>query len=205
MNLHYGCGLIATDGWFNCDASPTLRLQRLPLVGALFRRLVSPVFPSAVQYGNIVTGLELKAESCDAIYCCHVLEHLSFEESRAALRNTCRYLKPGGLFRCVLPDLEQQIETYRADPKPSAAPEFLSYTFLGRKIRPRGVVAHLREMFGNSHHLWMWDYKALAAELQNVGFREIRRCQFGDSSNKAFTAVENPGRFDWAVAIECSK
>jgi hypothetical protein len=205
MNLQYGCGLNDATGWLNCDASPTLRLQRLPLMGVFFRKLLSPVFPSLVEYGDIVKGLKLSANYCDAIYCCHVLEHLSLEDCRSALRNTYLYLKPGGTFRCVLPDFEKQVATYLADSSPSAAPEFLTYTFLGRKSRPKGLAGIVREAFGNSHHLWMWDCKALANELAAVGFRGIRRCEFGDSKNLAFQAVENPGRYEWALAIECTK
>jgi hypothetical protein len=51
----------------------------------------------------------------------------------------------------------------------------------------------------------MWDYKALAAELEAAGFRNIRRCQFGDSGNPVFQTIENPGRFEWALAVECTK
>ncbi|MCI5142460.1 MAG: methyltransferase type 11, partial [Candidatus Electrothrix sp. ATG1] len=29
--IHYGCGLSAPESWLNFDASPTLRLQRIPL------------------------------------------------------------------------------------------------------------------------------------------------------------------------------
>jgi methyltransferase family protein len=205
MNLHYGCGLLEAPGWYNCDASPTLRLQRLPLVGLAFRKCLQPTFPRTIQYGNIVKGLRLSPDSCDAIYCCHVLEHLSLEDCRSALRNTNLYLKPGGTFRCVLPDFEQQIAAYLADSTPNAAQEFLTYTFLGRKARPKGFTAILRDYVGNSHHLWMWDYKALAAELEPAGFHGIRRCEFGDSKNPSFHAVENGDRFRWALAIECTK
>jgi SAM-dependent methyltransferase len=205
VNLHYGCGLVAAKGWFNCDASPTLRLQRLPLVGHIFGKCLSPKFPEPVQYGDIVKGLPLPANSCAAVYCCHVLEHLSLEDCRTALCNTNRYLKPGGLFRCVQPDFEQQVATYLGDPKPTALQEFLKYTFLGRKTRPKNLKAVLRDYLGNSHHLWMWDYKGLAAELEAAGFRNIRRCQFGDSCDPAFEAVEIRPRYEWALAIECTK
>jgi len=51
----------------------------------------------------------------------------------------------------------------------------------------------------------MWDFKSLSAELAAAGFREIRRCEFGDSRDPAFKSVENRPRFDWALAIECTK
>jgi SAM-dependent methyltransferase len=205
VNLHYGCGLAVAEGWYNCDASPTLRLQRLPILGTVARHLLKPVFPSGVEYGNIAAGLKIEENSCAAIYCCHVLEHLSLEDARSALRNTYRYLRPGGLFRLVVPDFEQQVAGYIANKDPNALPNFLTYTHLGRTTRAKQPVALIREFFGNSYHLWMWDYKSLAKELSGAGFREIRRCYFGDSRNPAFLSVEHQGRFEWALAIECTK
>ncbi|HEX6859864.1 MAG TPA: hypothetical protein VF138_06660, partial [Caulobacteraceae bacterium] len=58
LYVQYGCGLSAPDGWLNFDASPTLRLQRLPLVGRLLTR-GRVRFPEAVRYGDITRGLPL--------------------------------------------------------------------------------------------------------------------------------------------------
>lgn len=205
MNLHYGCGLDTGDGWYNCDASPTLRLQRLPLIGWVFKKWLKPRFPDAVHYGDIVRGMNLPPDSCEAIFCSHILEHLALEDFRTALRNTHRYLKPGGLCRLLVPDFEQYVATYHADPNPEALSNFLRYSYLGRDKRTNGLLGFIREYMGNSHHLWMWDEKGMIAELQQAGFTNIRRCQAGDSANKAFLAVENPERFVAGLAIECSK
>ena len=205
MNLHYGCGLEAAADWLNYDASPTLRLQRLPVVGVVLSRFLSPRFPKPIQYGDIVRGISIPSESCDAIYCSHVLEHLSLEDLRVALRNTFTYLKAEGTFRLVLPDFEQQVAAYQSNPDAMAISNFMGYTFLGRKARPRGFVMFLKEYWGNDHHLWAWDYKGLAHELQEAGFRGLRRCACGDARNPIFSKVENPERFKGALAIECTK
>src|SRR5436190_15654568 len=107
MKLHYGCGLCETPGWYNCDGSPTLWLQRLPVLGAGFRKWLAPRFPLGVHYGDIVSGLQIPPNTCEAVYCCHVLEHLAVDDLRKALRNTFTYLKPEGIFRAILPDFEQ--------------------------------------------------------------------------------------------------
>ena len=96
MYIQYGCGLSAPENWKNFDSSPTLRLQKVPLLGKLVNK--TP-FPSKVIYGDIVKGLPgIKDNSCDGVYCSHVLEHLSLEDFRIALRNTLNILKPGGYF-----------------------------------------------------------------------------------------------------------
>lgn len=205
MRIHYGCGLDEAAGWANFDASPTLWLQRLPLAGPAFRKWMPPLFPAGVQYGDIIRGLPIRPASCEAIYCCHVLEHLALEDFQLALRNTNKYLKTGGIFRLVVPDFEQLVAVYLANPEPAALSNFLSYTYLGRKTRPKGVVGILREYFENSHHLWMWDYKGMESELRAAGFRGVRRCQLGDAANPAFHALENPARFECSLAVECTK
>ena len=45
-------------------------------------------------------------------------------------------------------------------------------------------------MLGNSKHLWMWDYYSLSEELREVGFLDIRRCEFNDSSDEMFLKVD---------------
>ncbi len=93
--LQYGCGWSAPKGWRNFDASPTLRFERLPLIGRLYTRN-SQRFPENVEYGDIVKGLPVAEESFHGVYCSHVLEHLSLADFRTALINTWRILKGGG-------------------------------------------------------------------------------------------------------------
>ncbi len=202
--VQYGCGLSAPEGWLNFDASPTLRFERIPLVGALYTRNKAR-FPKEVRYGDIVKGLPLPEGSCHAVYCSHVLEHLALEDCRAALRNTYRILEPGGTFRLVLPDLRAGIENYLKNGTPDAAHQFIRDTHLGDERRRRGVRGLLVAWLSNSKHLWMWDYEALAHELESAGFVDVRRAQFGDSPDPAFSAVEARNRWDDCLGIECRK
>lgn len=207
-NVQYGCGLTAPPGWVNFDVSPTLRLQRLPLVGGFFKR--GPiVFPDEVRYGDIVTGLPLPDDSADAVYASHVLEHLSYGDFWVALRNTHRLMKPGGLFRLVVPDLEMRARKYikqLEDGSVDANSWFMETSHLGTRSRSRGAVGLARSFFGNSAHLWMWDENSMRAALEKSGFVNVRRCQFNDSKNESFRLVEEVGRFhDAGAAIdECA-
>lgn len=208
LYVQYGCGLSAPDGWRNFDASPTLRIQKIPLVGVpLVKSRV--VFPKSVLYGDIVKGLPgIENNSCDGIYCSHVLEHLSLRDFRTALNNTYRYLKPGGIFRCVVPDLECSARSYveGLDKKDeNAAHLFFQETLLGQPARLRGFKNLIIGMLGGAHYLWMWDQYSLSKELRDVGFTSIRNCTFNDSKDLNFTKVESEGRFRRAVAIECAK
>jgi SAM-dependent methyltransferase len=202
IRVQYGCGLSAPDGWLNYDCSPTLRLQRLPLIGGCMSICVKPVFPKAVRYGDIVKGLPLPPGSADLVYCSHVLEHLPVHDLRQALLNTRSCMRAGGIFRLVLPDLRALAEAYVSDPSPDSAPRFMRDTYLGHNTRHRGLMGLLRAGFGNSQHLWMWDFSSLSAELAAAGFKDVRRASFGDAVDSAFAAVEELHRWDGQLGME---
>jgi predicted SAM-dependent methyltransferase len=204
MYVQYGCGLCAPSSWRNYDASPTLRIQRLPIIGGFLTKR-DVVFPDNVEYGDIVSGMPLPGGSCQGIYCSHVLEHLSLNDLRKALRETHRILADGGLFRLVVPDLEHLAQTYLESQSTNAAIEFMRASLLGKEERKRSIRAFAREWFGNSQHLWLWDYKSLRQELAQVGFCEIRRAQLGDSVDPRFHEVEEAGRWDSALGMECRR
>jgi hypothetical protein len=205
--LQYGCGFSSNpEEWINFDASPTLWLQRIPLFGHLFKRIVKPLFPDGVQFGDIVKGLPVKGNSCSLIYCSHVLEHLSYFDFKVALKNTFSLLVPGGVFRLVMPDLEYYIERYiKTDQDPHAAMDFMKDSLLGVENRDKSIPGLLRKQFGNSSHLWLWDYKSTKLELETIGFINIRKAFFGDSQEKPFVQIENAERWNNCLGIECKK
>jgi predicted SAM-dependent methyltransferase len=204
--VQYGCGYSNPHNWINYDASPTLKLERIPILGKLIKKN-DERFPSNILYGDIVKGLPEKENSCDGIYCSHVLEHLSLIDFRLAITNTYKILKVGGVFRCVLPDLKAAVDRYIANYENSnnGSILFMEETMLGVNQRNKSIFGILTNYFGNSKHLWMWDYKSLAYELEKVGFKNIRECKFNDSSDNAFIDVEEESRFYSAVSIECIK
>jgi SAM-dependent methyltransferase len=202
--VQYGCGLCAPAGWENFDASPTLRFERVPIVGRLYNKNAHR-FPANARYGDIVRGLPVEPESCDGIYCSHVLEHLSLEDAGRALTHTHRYLRKGGRFRLVVPDLQRLAGDYLASTSSDAAHRFMESSYLGRKRRPRGLAAFVQDWMGNSVHLWMWDERAMTETLREHGFTAIRRCSLGDSADPRFKDVEDAERFEGCLAIECRK
>jgi SAM-dependent methyltransferase len=195
--LQYGCGQSCPNGWINFDASPTLRLQRLPVIGRLFKRGTT-VFPASVRFGDIVHGLPIADGSVHGIYASHVLEHLSYADFWKALDHTFRLLRPGGIFRLVVPDLKSRTQKY-LDRLESGQIEanswFMRATRLGSESSSRRALELARGLIGRSAHLWMWDEASLATALDKTGFINTRRCQFGDCKDEKFRLVEDAGRF----------
>jgi hypothetical protein len=184
----------------NFDNSPTLRIERIPIVGSILGRLSGngQRFPAAVLYGDICKGLPIKDGTVKGAYASHVLEHLSLEDFRTALANTRRMLAPGGVFRLIVPDLEARARLYlRAieEKSPDAASCFMRAAHLGDESTSRTLLQRARRMFGGSAHLWMWDQYAIAAELERSGFEKIRRCDFGDSSDPCLRGLRTLADF----------
>jgi Methyltransferase domain len=201
--IQFGCGLCAPPGWRNFDVSPTLRLQRLPLIGSRLHGKNLPFFPVNAEYGDIVQGLPVPVNSCRAVYSSHVLEHLALDDLRTSLKNIYSYLQDGGVFRFVVPDLEILARTYLTSPEPDASLVFMEQGCLGKRTRPRTLRALVRDRVGNSSHLWMWDFKSMSAELRTVGFRRIRRAELGDSADPRFADVEEADRWKDCLGMEC--
>lgn len=156
------------------------------------------VFPRLTRYGDIVKGLPIPDRSADGIYASHVLEHLSLDEFWIALRNTFRLLKPGGIFRLVVPDLESRARQYLAKLENGDAEAnswFMRTGMNGVEHRNNSLETWARSIFGNTAHLWMWDERSMTAALEKMGYTEIRRCRFNDSRDDAFRQVEERERF----------
>jgi hypothetical protein len=77
------------------------------------------------------------------------------------------------------------------------------YDAHGLEPRPGGLRAPIVNGLGNSRHLWMWDYKALGAELEDAGFVGTRRALCGDSTDPRFADVEEQDRWDACLGVEC--
>ncbi|MFN0085605.1 MAG: class I SAM-dependent methyltransferase [Blastocatellia bacterium] len=83
--VNIGCGPVFHPDWINLD-------------------LVSR--STDVVEHDLTRGLPFEAGTVDACYSSHVLEHLRPEEARFFLEEQRRVLKPGGILRVVVPDLE---------------------------------------------------------------------------------------------------
>jgi SAM-dependent methyltransferase len=204
--VQYGCGWSVHSEWTNFDASPTLKWERLPILGRFTKNPLR--FPASARVGDIVKGLPVADESCQGVYASHVLEHLTLEDFHKALQNTYRILRRGGIFRLVVPDLEWAVREYimrmdRDDPDANAF--FLRETNLGCERREPGLMGLARKLVNTSTHLWMWDERSMTRALSEHGFGHIRRCCFGDCEDAMFSLVEDRGRFENALGMEARR
>jgi SAM-dependent methyltransferase len=168
------------------------------VLGGILRATVGELFPAGVRFGDIVRGLPVPDRSAAAVYCSHVLEHLARDEMPIALRNTLRILVPGGVFRLVVPDLRWRVCRYLDAAEvndPTAADQLIASCYLGVRRGPKTFIDIAKGIWGNSRHLWMYDFAGLKLLLEDAGFTAIRRCELGDAHDAMFYLVEDPARF----------
>lgn len=65
-----------------------------------------------VKEHNLLKGLPFVDNQFDVIYHSHLLEHLPKEKASDFLKECLRVLKPGGIMRVVVPDLENIVKEY---------------------------------------------------------------------------------------------
>ena len=93
MNINLACGGVYVIGadWLNLDYSST-----------------SP----AVQHANLLGPFPIADATAELVYSSHFLEHIPRDQVASFLQECWRILKPGGLLRLVVPDLENLCRTY---------------------------------------------------------------------------------------------
>jgi SAM-dependent methyltransferase len=110
LMLNLGCGERTHPDWVNIDFSVRARLRSLPLVN----RLVGGPNPPGYRNHDLRKGIPCATSSVDVVYSSHVLEHLDPEHAELFLREVHRALRPDGILRIVVPDLELAARGYLA-------------------------------------------------------------------------------------------
>jgi len=113
-------------------------------------------------------------EFFDGIFTEHTIEHLYPEEAINLLRECFRILKKGGCIRITVPDLDKYI-AFCNDPN-SVTEEFRKrFKFSAEAIH------HLTQ---DNFHRSVWNYDILEKVLYDVGFKDVRKCKFGEGYDK---------------------
>jgi SAM-dependent methyltransferase len=209
--LNLGCGTktSAHPSVVNIDWSIYLRLRRNPVLRACaplvlrgprlerFRRV-----SDNVRVHDLSRGIPFGDSSVDVVYHSHVLEHLDRPVAQAFQREVLRVLRPGGIQRIVVPDLEHLCRNYlthlaaaRSDPRRDRGHDAFVAELLEQSVRREAHGTSLQRplrrklenwILGDARrrgetHQWMYDEINLRDLVTSAGFREARRMSFNRS------------------------
>jgi ubiquinone/menaquinone biosynthesis C-methylase UbiE len=172
--LHWGCNTITPAGWINSDIKKG---------------------PSIELSCDILEGLPLDDGSIEYISSQHALQELQIADQERALRELRRVLKPNGVLRLGLPDLDRAIAAYQ------------------RGRREYFQVDAWETLGGNfiSHVLWhnytrtLFTYEFAAELLRKAGFRGVRRVEYRQTASPYPEVVELDNRPEESFYVEAFK
>jgi len=188
--LHIGCGPQYKEGWLNADK-----------------------FDSRADiYLNGYDKMPFKNDTFDYIYSEHTLEHLKITKVKFFLEECLRVLKPGGVFRVTVPDLELLATKYVEKDTDFFASYLEEYEPIRKKgnlkywlVRsPAGILNTLatKHFF---HHRWFYDFETLRQCGKEIGFQKIIKCQFGKSEYPLLGKMDIADRKHETLYVELTK
>jgi predicted SAM-dependent methyltransferase len=175
LRLHLGCADNYLPGWINVDLARPGR--RLDLRWDLRR------------------GLPFPEMSCEAIFAEHLLEHLDLLDGVALLAETWRVLRPDGILRLGVPDLERFVSSYETgNPVVRGDP--------GRPVSPTRALA-LGEIFFLHGHRSMYDRETLSMMCADAGFATVETFESGIGLLQP--SPDSPRRREETLYVEAQK
>jgi len=170
LRLHLGSGSNSLPGWVNVD-------------------LLSPGRPLDL-YWALRRPLPFLDASVDAIFAEHLLEHLPFPAGVGLLRECRRVVRPGGIVRVGVPDLDRYIASY------------LGRDDIIERVRPGrpSRALALGEPFFLYGHRCMYDFDTMQRALIDAGFTSVEHSSFG--RGRLQPSPDSIGRRDETMYVE---
>lgn len=213
QRVNLGCGTTTPPGWINVDGSWNALLSKYPRARSLlsFVRLV-PKRQLHIQWNpnilihDVRKRLPFSDDTIDVIYSSHMLEHLYLEEAKRLLKECHRVLKPGGIVRMVVPDLQSIVMEYvsrRTNGTAAAGSEQLNP---GDQVNARLMLRSSQPPSGGwiygtysavkdfHSHKWMYDADSLISHIRAAGFTEVSERQFQESRIDDIKNIEQASR-----------
>jgi predicted SAM-dependent methyltransferase len=152
--------------------------------------LVTNVSAVTKHFLDATTTWPIEDAAVSLVYSDNVIEHIPLSGTRTLIAEAYRCLQPGGVIRFVTPDLRAHVDKYLAGVAPKGDPKAKVYEEIGLTVEhPIDWVRIPIAEFGH-HHGYLWDYETLATELERAGFRDITRCEHGESSHPDLAGID---------------
>jgi SAM-dependent methyltransferase len=174
--LNWGCGGDCRPGWINSDVKHE---------------------PGIDLVCDIRDGLPLESDSVDYAVSIHALPEVPYDDLVPVLTELRRVLKPGGVLRLSLPDLERGIDAYRRGERAYFLVPDDDWSDIGSKLIVQLV------WYGYSRTLFVRGF--VDELLRKAGFREIAHVAYRETSSAYPGIVELDNRESESLFVEATK
>ncbi len=195
---HYnlGCGVSFFKGFLNIDFWAQLQQN------VVYKDLNGTQDTFMLNF-DLRGGVPARDSSLDLIYHSHMLEHLNFTDGIAFTKECFRALKPKGVMRVLVPDLELFVNAYASD----------NTFFLDEYRRVLDNKIYITKgsifmgMLHNHGHKMGYDFETLKWLLENSGFSNVTRTLYASSKIDSVNSLEptNPLRTMESLCVDCEK
>jgi SAM-dependent methyltransferase len=174
--LHIGSGKFPRHGWVNLDNK--------------VRRGVDCV-------ADLRADLPFPEDTFDYAVAIHVLPHIPLAGLAPALARVRRILKPDGVLRLALPDLEKAMDAYRhRDTNYFAIPD-AQWKSLGAKL--------VAQIVWHNDLVTPFTYDLAAEALVKAGFTAVTHCEFRHTRSRFVEIVALDNRERESFFVEATK
>jgi SAM-dependent methyltransferase len=174
--LNWGCGGDPHPGWINSDVKDE---------------------PGVDLVCDIRDGLPLESESVDYAVAIHALPEIAYDDLIPVLTELRRVLKPGGVLRIALPDLEKGVAAYQRGERDYFLVPDDEWEAVGSKL----VVQLI--WYGYSRTLFVRGF--VEELLVKAGFTDVRHLRYGETASSHAEIVDLDNRERESLFVEASK
>ena len=167
--LQIGAGSADYPGWLNTDIEP----------------YQEEVYMDATKHFALPDG------SIHYIFAEQVIEHLTYEEGLAMLRECHRVLAPGGKIRLATPNLLKYFALFEGlatEEGKRYISDKLKYDGWPQTSRPAATILNLE--FRSFGHQFLYDPATLSDSLSKTGFQRITQFHPGESDDGQLRGIE---------------
>jgi len=161
--LNLGCGNNLVKGYINADFFYRFKFWK--------KDILKKEWQLDLRY-----PLACRDEVFDGIFTEHTFEHLYPSQVKLLLFELYRVLKKGSYIRMTVPDIEKYALFYNKSKGQYDEEEF--------KKRFDTGCSGIRSVTQNFFHFSTWDFEELKKYLKEVGFIDIEKKEFGQTSDK---------------------
>lgn len=209
IRVNLGCGPSIIRGWKNFDNSISTKLSKFPRISKMLLKtnvinfeqynMIISCKKNDITYADATKKIPLLDNSASCVYSCHMLEHIPRNKLNVLFKEVKRVLKPGGIIRIGVPDLDIAISEYE---KNKDADEFMK-SLLVEPPPINSIIEKLKLLLiGYRQHQWMYNKKSIVSLLRANDLKDVHIKSPGETNIIDYGELDLYERSEETIYVE---